>query len=309
MDRIIGHYKGNSPGPLTVVFGAMHGNEPAGVLALKELFNRLDHATASDPHFKLAGDIVGLVGNVQAFEAQKRFITKDLNRSWVANDIRKVMDSPENELKDEDKELRQIVQLLNTVVDTKNFGKMFILDLHTTSSEGAVFSIASEDSTSESLALQLGAPVILGLVNTIEGTSLHFFNNKYLKIPTIALGFECGHHEDPHSPLRALSAILNFLTAINVINNNNIVDSDYELNLNNTHSLPRKVKIVHREQVNDISKWKMKEGYTNFQHISKNEVLGFYEGVEVKSPYSGRILMPLYQAQGQDGFFIVEEIE
>ncbi|MCW8982266.1 MAG: succinylglutamate desuccinylase/aspartoacylase family protein, partial [Altibacter sp.] len=39
--RIIGHLTGAEPGPTTVFVGGLHGNEPAGVIALQQLMQEL----------------------------------------------------------------------------------------------------------------------------------------------------------------------------------------------------------------------------------------------------------------------------
>ena len=47
----------------------------------------------------------------------------------------------------------------------------------------------------------------------------------------------------------------------------------------------------------------MQPGYTNFQLIKKGELLAKSNGEQVFAKYSSRIFMPLYQSQGNDGFF------
>ena len=41
INRVIFKIKGKQPGPTIVFFGGIHGNEPAGVIALKETSNNL----------------------------------------------------------------------------------------------------------------------------------------------------------------------------------------------------------------------------------------------------------------------------
>jgi succinylglutamate desuccinylase len=47
--------------------------------------------------------------------------------------------------------------------------------------------------------------------------------------------------------------------------------------------------------------------YKNFDKISKDELLAFDKYGEIRSKEDGMILMPLYQKQGNDGFFIIKE--
>ena len=48
-DRVIGRYEGERPGPLMVCIGGVHGNEPAGVVALEELMLRLEAEPDKNP--------------------------------------------------------------------------------------------------------------------------------------------------------------------------------------------------------------------------------------------------------------------
>ena len=52
----------------------------------------------------------------------------------------------------------------------------------------------------------------------------------------------------------------------------------------------------------------MKEGYENFQKIEKGELLAEQNGEKVYSEWDAYIFMPLYQSQGNDGFFVVQDV-
>ena len=52
----------------------------------------------------------------------------------------------------------------------------------------------------------------------------------------------------------------------------------------------------------------MDPGYENFQAIEIGEKLGTDHQGPVTSPLSGLILMPLYQEQGGEGFFVVQSV-
>jgi succinylglutamate desuccinylase len=51
----------------------------------------------------------------------------------------------------------------------------------------------------------------------------------------------------------------------------------------------------------------MLPGFKNFDAIEKNQILAKNKHGDILAPYSGYILMPLYQKQGEDGFFIISE--
>ena len=50
----------------------------------------------------------------------------------------------------------------------------------------------------------------------------------------------------------------------------------------------------------------MKPNITNFQVVKKGELLGYDVNGDVLSPFNGKILMPLYQEQGNEGFYIIQ---
>ena len=52
----------------------------------------------------------------------------------------------------------------------------------------------------------------------------------------------------------------------------------------------------------------MLKGYSNFGKIKKGTRLAFSNGESVESSEKGLIFMPLYQKQGDDGFFIIRKV-
>ena len=68
-DRIIGRLSGRAPGPTLVVVGSIHGNEPAGAEALEAVVGRLSREGLLE-----RGDLLAVVGNVEALDAGARYI-------------------------------------------------------------------------------------------------------------------------------------------------------------------------------------------------------------------------------------------
>ena len=52
----------------------------------------------------------------------------------------------------------------------------------------------------------------------------------------------------------------------------------------------------------------MRPDFENFESIHKDQLLAFSDGQEIRSEQKGRIFMPLYQKQGEDGFFILKRV-
>ncbi|MFN0013385.1 MAG: succinylglutamate desuccinylase/aspartoacylase family protein [Saprospiraceae bacterium] len=312
-DRIIGTYSGAEPGALVVVFGAVHGNEPAGVRALEEVFDMLEREPGLNPGFTFQGRLVGMVGNLQAFEQGKRFLSRDLNRLWTPVNLRRIQQTDPASLQAEDRELAELTEAIHNEIQACRPEALVLLDLHTTSADGGIFCIPSDDKASLRLAKELHAPVILGMLDGLEGTLLHFAAGNHFEIggyPHYSIGaaFESGQHNDPLSVSRAIAAIINCLRAAGCIRAED-VDSRHESTLRAfSDPLPKVTRLRHVHHIRPGDAFDMRPGYANFQPIQKGEHLANDVTGPVLAPEDGLILMPLYQPQGSDGFFVVREI-
>ncbi len=308
-ERIIGKYKGNEPGPLLVITGGMHGNEPAGVRALDLLFKMLEVEPITNPNFSYKGEIIGIIGNLQAFKNGKRFIQKDINRSWEPDFIRNLKQMDKDQLRDEDLEIRDILDIIDEEIIRVDPDELYLLDLHTTSSDGGIFCITTDDKKSIEIAHKIHAPVILGLLKDISGTTLHYFNQENVGLPSTAIAFEGGHHDDAQSINRCIAATVNFMRAIGVVSSEHIENRHDHILKQYSRHLPEMVEVIYKFHIQDNHKWQMKPGFKNFQAVSKGDILARYDGQDVKAEVDGMILMPLYQTQGNDGFFIVKKCD
>lgn len=304
--RIIGRYKGNKPGPLIVLTGAMHGNEHAGVRAIDILLKTLEAEQASHPEFEFHGNILGLIGNTRAYEKGMRYIHEDINRFWFEHYIHRIKQAHIEDLKDEDLEMREFIETLDSEIEALQPTKIYLMDLHTTSSDG-IFSIGGSSSESIEIASNIPVSIVINLIQGLGGTTLNYFGHRYNGIPSTALAFEGGYHFDPISANRCLSAAIFFLRYIGAIkeddleNTNNFVLKQYG------KDLPKKMRVIYRHQVDDPTLWEMQPGFKNFDIIYQGQLLAHYDKKTIHAPESGYILMPLYQKQGHDGFFICVE--
>ena len=71
------------------------------------------------------------------------------------------------------------------------------------------------------------------------------------------------------------------------------------------------IEIRYRFPVPSGTRFAMVPGFSNFDLVEEGEVLahiGGTEQAEVHSPSDGLLLMPRYQGQGEDGFFLGNEV-
>jgi succinylglutamate desuccinylase len=305
--RYIGSYTGNQKGNLFIAIGAMHGNEPAGVHALTTVFSLLEKERQNNPNFTFRGKLVGLIGNMQAYALQKRFIQTDLNREFTLENIQHIFQHPAN-LQAEAAELYHLLGTIQEEFDTYQPKKLIFLDIHTTSAGGGIFAVPSNDTESERVAMALHVPVIKGLMDGLSGTSLHYFNSDNMNLPTAAIAFETGAHTDPTSANRAVSGIINCLRSTGFISKKELKHQHDALLKAYSTQLPKLSKLIYIHTIQPKDDFKMCEGFTNFQPISKGEWLANDRHGKIFASQDCLMLMPLYQPQGNDGFFLIEEV-
>jgi succinylglutamate desuccinylase len=304
-DRVIGRFSMARPGPMLVILAAMHGNEPAGVLAVENLLKLLHHEVVTNPDFVLAGSVIGIIANKDAFERGVRYINKDLNRLWTIDHYYEINDLSPEERTSEDTQIIEVIEAMRAEINLSHPQQMIVLDIHTTSAHGGIFSLITEDPLSERIAVELHAPVIKGMLNGIAGTSIHFFHGSNMGISTTAIGFEAGRHEDPQSVLIATSAIINCMRTIGNVNAKDVENKHDVLLQNFSKNLPKVSTYKSKYLVKDKSKFKMLPGFKSFDKVYKGQHLADDISGPIYSEADAYLLMPLYQVQGSEGFYLV----
>ena len=293
--RIIGEYSSGSEGPLLFVTGGIHGNEPSGIEALEKVFKELNK---TKPEIK--GTILGVSGNKNALNENKRYIHEDLNRTWTKKNV-------QEEIKDthEKKEMHQIIELLKQYPE-RNFTKRYFLDCHTTSSPSLPYVSVQEVNDNDEWAHKFPTYIIRGFSDIITGDIDHYLS----RIGMTGFVFEAGQHTDETSVENHEGAIWLALQEGCDLDLSRI--STYPECVNRfaeKNAPPQKTfEITYRHGLKENDVFEMKPGYENFQKIEKGEFLAKQNGEKVISKWDARIFMPLYQAQGNDGFFVIEEV-
>jgi predicted deacylase len=300
--RQIGSYGGATPGPLVVCIGGIHGNEPAGVLALQHVLRQLQQLR---PPFK--GKLVALAGNVRALKRRQRYLQHDLNRVWLPERVWRLKSHTLHE--EETAELSEQRELL-AAIEAELAGKYtqaVFLDLHTTSAAGAPFALISDTLANRHYALQLRTPIILGLEESIEGTILNYIN----ELGHVAIGFEAGQHEALLSVKNHEAAIWITLVAAGCLRAAHVPSwAGLQLVLREASwRLSAVLEVRYRHAITEDDHFVMKPGCFNFQRVARNQLLAKDRRGEIRAPERGHLFMPLYQQLGEDGFFLVREIK
>jgi hypothetical protein len=297
LDRVLGRFGPRGGAPTLVVVSGLHGNEPAGVRAAQRVRETLARSAT-----ELQGELILLLGNVSALQDGRRYVERDLNRAWTAGQIDRLLHTGGTGV--EDREQRDLLAALESILSEAR-GEVFLLDLHTTSADGAAFSTVGDTLRNRELALALPVPLVLGLEELVEGTLHDYMGAR----GAITVAFESGQHGEPRAVDRAEAAIWIMLAATGVARRETLpaYGDAVELLSGDSEGLPRAVEMRYRHPVAPEDGFRMKAGYRNFQRVRRGEALAHDRGGAVPAPETARILMPLYQAQGNDGFFVVRE--
>ncbi len=308
-NRIVTKYIGTKPGPLLIVFGGMHGNEPAGIKAIEMMSKMLEVEPITNPDFEYAGSFLGLIGNLKAHQENKRYVNADLNRSFTKENIKIVKASKESELKDELLEIKQILNVVHQTIDEIKPSKVIVLDLHTTSSFGGIFSIVTDNEESLKIAVELHAPVIKGMLKGIKGTTLHYFTEENFGLPMVPVTFESGQHNEEMSVNRAIAAITNCMRTIGSVLPNHVENQHDNLLKEHSKDLPKVSILISKHHIAEGDNFRMLPNYQNFQKIKKGEVVAEDIHGNIVAADDCLMLMPLYQKQGEDGFFLIQKLD
>lgn len=302
MLREVGHYGGTASGPSVVCIGGIHGNEPAGVIALKNVLKSLNE---TKPPFR--GELTGLAGNRRALNRGVRYLDQDLNRMWMPHRVWALKSEHDvNDGTSENIEQRELLAAIEKALGRSPESAIF-LDLHTTSADGAPFAIISDTLINRRLALQMDVPIILGLEENLDGTILNYIN----ELGHAAIGFEAGQHDAASSVQNHENAIWITLVAAGCLSQDDappvpILRRQLKAA---ARDIPKVLEMRYRHGITPADDFVMNPGYQNFHKATCGQVVARDRCGEIRLPESGFLFMPLYQKQGDDGFFLVREIK
>jgi len=274
--RVVGRLRGAAPGPTLLVVAGLHGNEPAGVRAARRVL-------ASKPLHR--GDLVVLGGNLAALRSDVRFIDRDLNRIWPA--------APTGH------EGQEHAGLSAAIDETLNAarGETLLLDLHTTSADGAPFLALTDHPLGRTVADAIPVTRLLGLVESLHGTLVDHMGSR--GVPSLVL--EAGRHDRASSVDVSEAALRLVMDALGLAP---APAASRELLARARGDLPAEIRVFHRHPIAPGDGFRMEPGFTHFQPVRKGQPLARDSRGPILCPEDAVMLLPLYQGQGEDGFFL-----
>ena len=182
--HVIGTLGGQRAGPSLVCAAGIHGNEPAGVEALKRV---LDELRAHPRPF--SGKLVALLGNTEAFSQGRRYVEKDLNRMWEKDRVARLTARNAEGLEHEDREQFELLEVLRSAT-RGDPGDVFFMDLHTSSADGPPFGVLNDSLHSRAFVRTFPLPLVLGFEEELGGTLADYMDS----LGHVSAGLEAGQH-------------------------------------------------------------------------------------------------------------------
>ena len=294
--RIIGEYSSEKKGPLLFITASVHGNEPSGVEALKKVFEALN---SSKP--KIDGRIVGVVGNTAALGKNVRYIDEDLNRTWTEDNIANYKKESSEQI-----EMHEIIKVLEQYPE-EDYTKRYFMDCHTTSSDSLPYVSVQLVNDNDKWAHKFPTYIVQGFSDIVYGAIDHYLS----RIGLTGFTFEAGQHISKTSAENHEGMIWLALKEACGLDLTAIPEYPSCVEKFSVKNAPEQktFKIIYRHGLEDQDQFEMKAGFKNFQKIYAGNLLAIQNGKEIKSEWDARIFMPLYQSQGNDGFFVIEEVK
>lgn len=300
--RIIGSIEGDPAGPTVVILAGMHGNEPAGVAAANNILAKLKSVRPA-----INGRLLLVRANICALEQGVRYIDEDMNRLWFPSIIENLRETTEDQIDSSERiEIKRLLTILDRI-DNQSDRPTILADLHTFSADGYMFTISSTNPQQRKLLANLQVPMVFGIGESLRGTALRY----YQKQGFISFGLEGGQHQHNLTEGNITSALMLLLQAVGCIQQQYVSEiREYRQYLKRqTKHLPVETELVYQHIIEPGDNFMMRPGYQNFQPVKKGEWLANDKNGKIVARCDGYILMPLYQNQGNDGFFIIKEHE
>jgi succinylglutamate desuccinylase len=295
MKRTIGQIRGAEAGPTLVVVGSLHGNEPGGTRAAERVLDRI----VAD-RVPLRGEVVALSGNVASLRLGRRYQVKDLNRQWTNEKVEalRVRDPALDDA--EDAEQRELLLHVEAAIGRAR-GDVYLVDLHTTSAAGYPFVLFGDTLPQRDFAIHLPLPIILGLEEQVDGVLSEHMTRRGL----VTYAVEGGQHDDPSSIDNLAAVLWVALSGAGLVRR----EDNPELAASLAHlerargDIPRVLEVLSRHAIRTGDGFRMEPGFANLAAVERGRLLATDAKGEIRAPHDGFVMLPLYQGQGDDGFF------
>jgi succinylglutamate desuccinylase len=230
----------------------------------------------------------------------------DLNRMWTPDQVESILQiGPDNFRDTESRELFELSTAVEQILRRAR-GDSLIFDLHSSSSVSAPFTLEGHCLVDERKNQILDVPSIIDTAGFFGGTFMSYFRNQ----GHMASVFEAGRNQTEETIRNHETAIWTILVGFGLLQRSGLPDpaSSLDLHHNGSPHLPASLELFYRHAVLPEDNFKMLPGFKNFDPVQRGQQLGVDKSGPVHSPDDGRVFLPLYQPEGEDGFFLVRDM-
>jgi hypothetical protein len=135
---------------------------------------------------------------------------------------------------------------------------------------------------------------------------MEYFNHKGF----VTLAFEGGRHDSPASVVLLESCIWMGLTILDMLDglvpSSSLESANSELQRVSS-SFPRALEVRYHHHVDPADQFQMEPGFCGFQMVKAGDIIARDRSGDIAAAADSRVLLPLYQSQGSDGYFLMRE--
>ena len=297
--REIGRWDKGIQGPTLLVTAGVHGNEPAGLEAIGRVLQTLHGCDAP-----LRGRVVALRGNLGALAVGSRYLSRDLNRGWSASALAAIRAKPAADRSSEDREQLELIELFLEVERTAS-GPVLFIDLHTSSADGSPFLCLADTIDNRRLGALTGVPVILGIEENLAGASLEWFADRGIS----GFAVEGGQHTSAAAVDNLEAVVWQLLVQLRMLSAAVVDIERHRARIRAAvGAAPSIVEITYRHAISSEDAFRMQPDLANFDTVAAGQLLATDRSGELRAPSACYVMLPLYQALGDDGFFLARRV-
>jgi len=186
-------------------------------------------------------------------------------------------------------------------------GPVTFLDLHTTSAPGIPFAMVRNEPERRAFAEQFPLPIIMGLLELVDNTLLEFMRTR----GCVTLGVEAGQNDAESSVDHHEAVLWQALASAGLAREKDLPDlTPYRAVLAAARrDVPHVMVVEQRHAIGPEDDFRMEPGFGNIERVEAGRLLAHDRRGEIRAPRHCILLLPLYQPQGDDGFFLGRELE
>jgi hypothetical protein len=183
-------------------------------------------------------------------------------------------------------------------------GTVHIIDLHTTSAPGFAFAVVGATPEHRRFAAAFELPGIVGLEAELPGVLTGYYGAR----GCITLAIEGGQHTTDAAGHNLAAVITVALEASGVVAAVPGAPAARAHLAGVRGDLPATLEVVLRHPVRPGDGFRMAPGFANLEPTVAGTLLARDHSGEIRAPFDGIVLLPLYQPDGDDGFFFARAV-